>query len=265
MSERRKLGSFEIAYQLAIAEKTGLKVETSKLNGWTFSYTNSKEFSKIYNDIFEREEYYFQSKNNSPIIFDCGAHIGLATLYFKRLYPAASITSFEPNPVTFEILKLNMMQNGITGVTPINTALAGDELPRYLTVSDSNNSPWSWDDSCVQPKWNEPTSFKKVIVFSTRLSSYLTQPIDFLKLDIEGMENEVLGEIQDRMHLVKAGVVEFHGQKQNPRNNLDEVFAMLERSGFDILVKQNRETVGREKINRNEPYWLLINVKRRGW
>lgn len=263
MSERTKPNSLEIANQLALIEKMGLKVETIEIDGLTFSYTNLKEFSKIYRDIFERQEYYFHSENDFPKVFDCGAHIGLATLYFKQVYPGAAVISFEPNPKTFEILKLNILQNRLFGVLPINVALASDELSRYLTVSDAKNSPWFWDDSCVQPKWNEPNSSTRIAVRSVKLSSYLTQPVDLLKMDIEGMETEVLEEFQDRMHLIKECVVEFHGQKLNPRNNIDRVLAILERSDFDISIRQDRKPVRREKIDRSEPYWLLINARRK--
>src|SRR5262245_22787707 len=42
-------------------------------------------------------------RGQTPVIIDCGAHIGLATLWFAQQYPAARIFSVEPARSNFEI------------------------------------------------------------------------------------------------------------------------------------------------------------------
>lgn len=79
---------------------------TKKIRGIKFSFVNWKEFVLIYKDIFISKEYRFTADNDPPLIFDCGAHIGVSVLYFKKLYPKAKIIAFEPNPVTFKLLEL---------------------------------------------------------------------------------------------------------------------------------------------------------------
>jgi FkbM family methyltransferase len=45
-----------------------------------------------------RQVYYFRAATDSPVIFDCGASIGLVMLYFRTLYPGCMVEAFEPDP-----------------------------------------------------------------------------------------------------------------------------------------------------------------------
>lgn len=59
----------------------------------------------LFEEIFYKNEYFIKLDNRPPIIFDCGANIGMATIYFKWLYPDSIIYAFEPDKQTFKILK----------------------------------------------------------------------------------------------------------------------------------------------------------------
>ena len=51
-----------------------------------------------------RHEYYFHTDKENPVIIDAGANIGDSMIYFKYLYPQATIYSFEPDVATFAYL-----------------------------------------------------------------------------------------------------------------------------------------------------------------
>ena len=55
---------------------------------------------------------------STPRILDCGANVGLASLFFRRLYPQARITAFEADPALFAILEANLDANGRTNTPP---------------------------------------------------------------------------------------------------------------------------------------------------
>ncbi|HEX4602645.1 MAG TPA: hypothetical protein VH724_01505, partial [Candidatus Angelobacter sp.] len=75
-----------------------------KLFGWKIKFLGRPALVMLYSEIFARESYWFTSNKPNPVILDCGANIGMATLYFKWLYPLAQITAFEPDPTTFNAL-----------------------------------------------------------------------------------------------------------------------------------------------------------------
>lgn len=56
------------------------------------------------NEIFTSNEYYFKPSCKQAFIIDCGAHIGMSVLYFKKMFPDSKIMAFEANPHNFELL-----------------------------------------------------------------------------------------------------------------------------------------------------------------
>src|SRR2546421_8598701 len=93
-----------------------MTLQTTMRGGLTISYINEQEFEYLWYEIFGLNQYLFSCKTDAPFIIDCGAHIGMSILYFKRRYPHAQIVAFEANPQTFQVLEQNIKQNHIQGV-----------------------------------------------------------------------------------------------------------------------------------------------------
>ena len=62
---------------------------SAKMLGFEISYFDRSNLTFLYSEIFARQNYHFRAISESPVIFDCGANLGMATLYFKWLYPKA--------------------------------------------------------------------------------------------------------------------------------------------------------------------------------
>ena len=61
----------------------------------------------VFNQVFYRNEYNIELKEEPEIIIDCGANIGLASVYFANKYPGALIIAIEPEPSNYEMLIKN--------------------------------------------------------------------------------------------------------------------------------------------------------------
>jgi len=59
---------------------------------------------EMYEGIFLRNQDAFESETEEPVVLDVGSNIGLATLFFKRLFPRANVVAFEPDPQAYELL-----------------------------------------------------------------------------------------------------------------------------------------------------------------
>ncbi len=238
-------------------------IQTATIDDIAFSFVNKEEFSKIYDDIFTYKVYSFSAATYNPVILDCGAHIGVSILFFKKLYPYAKITAFEPSPETFKLLQLNVKQNNLHDVELVNAAVCDrtDEIDFYVTKDPQ--SSWHWGDAAVDNGWYSPEIYNTIKVPTVKLSSYLDQCIDFLKLDIEGMEERVLREIEDKLSFVDEIRLEFHGSRTNPTNILENVIALLERNQFYYAIDQSRKIVRLDQVKRTEPYILIIYTNRR--
>ncbi|MEJ2347986.1 MAG: FkbM family methyltransferase [Patescibacteria group bacterium] len=238
-----------------------MKFKTINLLGLKISFRNFKEASRIFGSIFIGKEYHFKSNKKNPFILDCGSHIGLSVLYFKKIYPKSKIIAFEPNPDTFKLLKRNVEQNKLKNVKLINAALSDKRGEAFLYVDKKEKSPWSWGDAIVRNKWNTSNN-KGVKVKTVKLSEFLDKDIDFLKLDIEGAETRIFKEIKPKFSKVKELIMEFHGSSTNKENNLEEVLKILEENNFKYTIKQGGKFLKAHEINREDPFWLIIHAKR---
>ncbi|MBZ5504324.1 MAG: FkbM family methyltransferase [Acidobacteriia bacterium] len=201
-----------------------------RLFGWKINHLSKPALILLYSEIFARECYRFTSKKNDPVILDCGANIGMATLYFKWLYPAAQITAFEPDPATFKALQNNISSNRLPGVVAHNIALGGQDTEISFHVPEAGSLMMSAVPSRVQGETLQ--------VPCRRLSTFITGEVDLLKLDIEGMEGPVVDELADsgKLSLVREFVIEIHHNLPNSPTSLTGVLRKLEQAGFHYQI-----------------------------
>jgi FkbM family methyltransferase len=240
-------------------------LKTRKIDGISFSFLNEKEFGCLYHEIFKTEGWRFIAKTPSPFILDCGAHIGISVLYFKKLYPRAKIVAFEPNPDTFKLLELNIRQNNLSDVELVNAALSNstEEIDFYISEETSDPSTWAWGNSGVKSTSNSLNTHKTIKVPTVQLSSYINQAIDFLKLDIEGMEEIVLKEIEDKLCFVEQLAIEVQSNTSE-FNSLQNILSILSRERFIFAITHQNKLIRADQIKRTESYILQINAHKRG-
>lgn len=209
-----------------------------KIDGLSIYNRNASETQEIYNSLFIRKDYDLSINNNAPKIIDCGAHIGLATIFLKRKFPHAEITAIEANPETLRYLKKNLQKNNISDTKVIWGALskASDgTIPLYI---DSNREdPWSWDDSIIKDIWVDRPSRKNkqmVQVPTLHLSEFITDRIDLIKMDIEGAECEVIEEAEKKLDLVDSIIIEIHPTPKTPLSNLQKIRSILQNHNFTL-------------------------------
>src|SRR5262249_15122018 len=134
------------------------------------------------------EHYFFESGQVAPKIVDCGSHVGFSILYFKRLYPNAEVIAFEPCRANYEIARRNIQANGLENVTIHQLALEAFDGEAQLAVPAND----SLGATLTNRRSQTGESLEVISVPCTRLSHFLNEPVDLLKLDIEGVEDAVL-------------------------------------------------------------------------
>lgn len=238
---------------------------TTKLGAcddFTFRRRNQEEFDRICQDVFAGNEYIFTARRLDPFIIDAGAHVGVATHYFKRRYPRARILALEANPVTFALLQENIAANHLTNVQARHAALS----PRPGTIdfytAPNDDEPGAWGDSAIPRLWHEEENASIIQVPAVTLSSLLTEPVDLLKLDIEGLETEVLAEAASRLKLVREVILEFHGTRSNPANDIANLARTLRRAGLTPQIRQFGGVVSLKGIQQDDPFWLMVRGER---
>jgi FkbM family methyltransferase len=202
--------------------------DSTDLLGKSVRLVDGASFLSAYQQIFERELYCFSTSRENPRIVDCGANIGLCILYWKQLYPAAQVTAFEPDPKVFETLVWNCNHWELTNVELINKAVwtRETELPFWAEGADAGRL-------LENSELNDKSSTN---VATANLRDYLQGAVDFLKLDIEGAETEVLHHCADCLQRISNLFVEYHsfvGKKQG----IDAILRVLRHADFRIHIQ----------------------------
>lgn len=222
-----------------------------KIGQFSLSYNNKKMTEAIIHEIFHEKIYDFKTEKKAPLIIDAGSNIGVATIFFKLLYPRAKILCFEPDPNSFVLLKKNILNNCLRDITLVNAALAGQSgMVEFYGHIDSE-TPYSCGNSIIKT-WGEQRAIhdldylnkNKTQVSAVQLSNYINEEIDFLKLDVEGAERQVLDELGDKLHLIKTIAMEIHCT-EDPKfiNHLGKIISTLKKYSFHIDVIQ-KDIVG---------------------
>lgn len=188
------------------------------------------------NELLLREEYYFSDDREAAHrIIDCGANIGLALLFFKSLYPNSKILGFEPNKECFKVAQNNIKNNGLKDVVLLNAAVSDKEGRQKLFIDerDSMAASLSKRDAYAERPGSVAT------VKAVKLSSYLDEKVDLLKLDIEGSEAIVLKEVGSKLKSVKYLFCEYHFDEGNQENSLRDIIDILDDQKFDYQIAKS--------------------------
>jgi FkbM family methyltransferase len=225
----------------------------TNLLGCTLSFVDAASFLSQYEEIWLRQIYKIRDQAPS-LILDCGANIGLATLFFSRTYPETRIVSFEPDPIVFEVLSVNCHEWGATNVELKNVAVwTADENSVSFEVEGADSGMLT-----------SVASKDSVEVTTVRLRSYLRDSVDLLKIDIEGAETKVLHDSADSLHNVKNIFVEYHSFSDRPQE-LDKILALLKDAGFRVHLEAGliakRPFIGLKSYNGMDQFINIFGIR----
>lgn len=197
---------------------------TSFLN-YTMSVPDCRSFIWQFKEIFVDNNYLFNAENDTPVIYDCGSNIGTSVLFFKEYYPGAKIKAFEAEPKIFSILKQNIEFNKVDNVELFHKAVWINNDGIEITSEGADGSSIFGEGS-------------KTKIDSVRLKELIEKEdsIDFLKIDIEGAETEVLKDCENSLKNIRNIFIEYHSFI-NKEQNLDLVLNILSKNGFRYFVK----------------------------
>ena len=130
------------------------------------------------------------------IVGEVGANIGAHTVGLSKLVPNGKVIAFEPQLLCYTFLMANMALNNIQNVDVYQLGLGNKEETMIAPAL-------IWNDSYAKNGMNlmhyagvhllpdtEESKLERVLV--TRGDTLFTDGLDFLKVDVEGMEKKVL-------------------------------------------------------------------------
>ena len=108
---------------------------------------------------------------------------------------------------------------------------------------------------------------EKIRVQRKQLSEFLDERVDFLKLDLEGVETEVLEEAKDKLENVRMLFCEYHHSGDAALAGLTKILNILDEADFDVHLSKASDSgryTGRRSMKFvGRPYSVSIWAKNR--
>ena len=178
----------------------------------------------VLREVFVLGEYDVALTRPPTLVVDLGANIGLSVLYFKARYPDARIVAVEPDAGAFARLQANTAH--LDGVTLVRAAVTDHDGEVTLYCGRA-----SWASSTIA----SPAAVTEATVPAMTLDRLMAttcpaDPLDLLKLDIEGSEAAVLASQSARA----AGAIVFEFHREHSDDSLSDLLDGLEGEGLRV-------------------------------
>lgn len=237
--ERRLPGRFHQLY-FSFLNRLGIRFATIKLkNGLTVKgYTHC--FSMFY-EVWSKKDYDipgFTLARNMTVI-DVGANQGFFTLYAAS--KGATVYAFEPCVDNFEVLQWNVSKNGLEDCVKMFNVAVTNKLGKVNLFVGLDTSGNIMSDTVSTRNENRggagvQTRLMESVTLDSLLGDLQIERCDFLKMDCEGAEYEILASTSQASFKKIARIsIECH------ENRMQEAVTILKNAGFEIVCARQGE------------------------
>ena len=186
------------------------------------------------------ETYNYLRDIENPIIFDIGANIGTYTTWLARLYPKGKIYCFEPQRLVFQMLCGNIAINNFDNCYAYNMAVG--QTNDFIEIHEPDY--YSKEDfgifSLIEDKIKDKSENRytvPLISLDFFVHSYKIERVDFIKIDVEGMDIDVLKGATNVMKAHKPCI--FIEHSDNRKSILNEIIDYLGIDNYKFNVVGN--------------------------
>lgn len=195
------------------------------------TYPNERGVS-IYSDVK-----FFLGKKEKLKFVDIGANIGQTTKVLRQIFPEGHVLSVEPDSIAFErLLKKYKNDKHVTCIQAFIGSEKGTTTFYRNTHSDMNSGLKRGRDAWgkIEEKLRLP-----VITLDDLAKSYYMNHVDFLKIDTQGFDFEVLKGAKDLFnnHSVDLVAIEhIFSEMYLGLPNLDEVLLFMREKNYILIA-----------------------------
>ena len=212
-----------------------------------FDYSYQKKWIKF----LKKNKY-----NSFKLLIDIGAHKGESIKLFSKNFIIKKIISFEASPINFKYLKKKIEENkqgyNNTEIVLENTALgAEDKIIEFNQFNESSSSTIKEIDK--ESKYykrkfrlinflNNKETYQKIKIKVSKLKDYIEKnnikKIDFMKIDTEGYEFEILLGLENKIKLVDIIMFEHHYDNMIKKGyTFEDIHKLLIKNNFNKIYK----------------------------
>jgi FkbM family methyltransferase len=226
-------------------------VNTKDLIGWKIFFFG--EYETGTNNVIEK---YVKSGDT---VIEAGANIGSETIILSRLVGKGHVYGFEPNPYTFERLKINKTINELTNADVYDYALGEKDSTIHFNIY-----PKGFCNAGMSSKYESTPKTKKIEVTQRTLDSFVREKniakVDFIKMDIQGAEMDLIqgaaNTIAQHKPIIFTEALEIY-------NNTKQLYETLKGYGYSVYyIEDNHTAIMASAADVKDGNWLAIFEKK---
>lgn len=195
-------------------------------------YMNDGKYEEEIDALIDKEA------EKGDIILDVGANIGVHTLKLAEISgDDGRVYAFEPDPINRQRLEENIKINNLENIEIIGKACSNKNDKTEIRRFEENWGASSLKDRSVR---DNPDQIKEVktIKLSSFIENRNIEP-DFIKIDVEGLEKEVIEGLDEQLDKVDKIFIELHNDA-NDEKSLKTIFSILNGEGRIFSLKEDR-------------------------
>ena len=187
----------------------------------------------LYKEIVYKDDYRLRSDPlpRGAVVVDIGANLGMFSLHVAADHGAARVLAFEPFPESFALLKRNAERNRLDAIQPIPLAIAGQAGTRELHMQGRHgvHSLFGTSGEAVRIE---------CITLADAFARFEISRCDFLKLDCEGAEYEILLDAPSEVYArIQRRALAYHDWITDHHH--DELVQRLNAEGFAVTTRDH--------------------------
>jgi FkbM family methyltransferase len=236
-----------------------------KLNG-IGNYGDEKETGELFviQDIVAKKY-----RNATPIIFDVGANVGNYALLLRKNIPQAHIYAFEPNKKAYDQLAQRTKDADIV-VANIGFGEIEKTADLYTFADVKNSELGTSNPDILAALYGKDVSdtIEKIEFEMDTIDAYChnhdIKKIDFLKIDVEGYEKNVLIGAKEMLKNNAVSIIQFEFNIMNIEYGirLKDFYTLLPLYAFFRITKNGLIPLGQYNIiNEVFQYQNILAVK----
>ncbi|MBI5394966.1 MAG: FkbM family methyltransferase [Verrucomicrobia bacterium] len=207
-------------------------------NGLLLAAPPEVPFRDMFSEVFEsgcyRPSAEFRIRPRDTVL-DVGANVGLFSIWVASNVPSARIFAFEAASDNFRALAGNIRSNRLKGISVHHYAVS-DGSSKHVTlyrgfhggIHSIRPEYRNWDSPAGRPRRTERV---RAITLERIFSRFRIKTVDFLKLDCEGAEYDILLSTPGRtLSRIRKIVGEYHDLSAKRHGGVLKEF--LTRNGF---------------------------------
>jgi FkbM family methyltransferase len=227
-----------VVFPLLLSSKKSYRENVYKITSDIFLYLRKSSADLfIAWEVFEMKVYQQPgfSIEKDDIVIDIGAQIGCFSLFASKKAYQGQVFAFEPLPDNYDLLFLNKTLNRQKNLSISNDAVTDKQGKQKLYISGNNTGGHSMYSTMFTGKKFVQCN---TITLANILDTYKLSKVDYLKIDTEGSEYEILLNLKESSLLkIEKIVMEYHDGVRG--HNHSELVDFLKRFGFIITIRHN--------------------------